>query len=124
MRTPLLVGLAATLAISCTKTQVDAPSSSAAPVVTASSAPVASASAADERQKHMPGSDPSAAVVGVLERITDTIKTPECDLQVTPLHHATLLLRCKALSIYVDPVHDTSYAGLPKADLIDRKSVV
>jgi L-ascorbate metabolism protein UlaG (beta-lactamase superfamily) len=29
-----------------------------------------------------------------------------------------VLLQCDKLAIYVDPVHDTSYAGLPKADLI------
>ena len=46
------------------------------------------------------------------------ISTPQCDLRITPLHHATLLLQCGELSIYVDPVHDTSYAGLPKADLV------
>src|SRR6478609_7555926 len=105
MRTPLLVGLAAVCSISCTKTQVDAPAPSAAPVVTAA-APSAVASAAPAPSASAPAAAP--------DRATDILATPDCDLRITPLHHATMLLRCNALSIYVDPVHDTSYAGLPK----------
>jgi L-ascorbate metabolism protein UlaG (beta-lactamase superfamily) len=109
MRNHLVVGFAALGVISCSKSPADPPVASAAPVVTVA-APPAVASAAPAPSASAPAAAP--------DRVTDTIKTPDCDLRITPLNHATMLLRCNALSIYVDPVHDTSYAGLPKADLI------
>jgi L-ascorbate metabolism protein UlaG (beta-lactamase superfamily) len=46
------------------------------------------------------------------------LPTSRGELQITPLHHATLLLRLGGRAIYFDPVHDISYEGLPKADVI------
>jgi L-ascorbate metabolism protein UlaG (beta-lactamase superfamily) len=51
-------------------------------------------------------------------RPSDVLPTSKGDLRITPLHHATLLLQLGGRAIYVDPVHDISYEGLPKADLI------
>lgn len=111
MRTPLLVAVAVAALglISCTKSQGDSPASSATSPVRAPP-PAASASAAP----------PPSAAAAAAERVrpSDTLRTRQCDLGITPLHHATLMLRCDKLWIYVDPVHDVSYAGLPKADLI------
>lgn len=109
MRTPLVVAFAALGLISCTKSQGDPPVASAAPPVVAPP-PSAVASVAP------PASASAAAAAPV--RTSDVIPTKACNLKITPLHHATLLLQCDKLAIYVDPVHDTSYAGLPRADLI------
>lgn len=50
---------------------------------------------------------------------TDTFTTPAGELTVTPIHHATLVLRIGGKAIYVDPVSaDASYEGLPKADYV------
>ena len=109
MRTPLVVAFAALSLAACMKSQGDPPVSSAAPPVVAPP-PAAMASAA-------PSAAPSAAMPAP-PRTSDVVHTSACELKVTPLHHATVLLQCDKLAIYVDPVHDTSYAGLPKADLI------
>lgn len=113
MRTSLLLvlGLTALGLISCSKSPADPPASSAAPVV-AAAAPSARASAAPA------GSASAAAAAAGPARPSDVITTPQCELRITPLHHATVLLQCGAHNVYVDPVHDTSYEGLPKADLI------
>jgi L-ascorbate metabolism protein UlaG (beta-lactamase superfamily) len=51
--------------------------------------------------------------------VTDTFTTPAGELTVTPIHHATLLLRVADKAIYLDPVAaDASYEGLPKADYV------
>jgi L-ascorbate metabolism protein UlaG (beta-lactamase superfamily) len=51
--------------------------------------------------------------------VTDTFITPAGELTVTPIHHATLLLRVAGKAIYLDPVSaDASYEGLPKADYV------
>ena len=113
MRTPFVVVLAALGLSACTKSQGDPPVSSTAPPVVAT-APSAVASAAPPAS-----AAPSAsAAMPAAPRTSDVVHTSQCELEVTPLHHATLLLQCDKLAIYVDPVHDTSYAGLPKADLI------
>lgn len=104
MRAPLIVAFAALGLISCTKGQGDPP----VPTFL-------------ESVKQLPppapvAAPPPSAAAG--PRPFDVIKAKSCDLRITPLHHATLLLQCGELAIYVDPVHDTSYAGLPKADMI------
>jgi len=111
MRTPFVVALAALGLSACTKSQGDLPVSSAAPPVVAT-APSAVASASP------PPAPSASAAVPAPPRTSDVVHTSQCELKITPLHHATLLLQCDKLAIYVDPVHDTSYAGLPKADLI------
>ncbi|MEP7124678.1 MAG: MBL fold metallo-hydrolase [Byssovorax sp.] len=105
MRTTLVLALAALGLSACTPSQGDPrPVASAAPSVVASVAPPAAPSA--------------SASMPATPRTSDVIHTSQCELKVTPLHHATVLLQCDKVAIYVDPVHDTSYAGLPKADLI------
>jgi L-ascorbate metabolism protein UlaG (beta-lactamase superfamily) len=51
-------------------------------------------------------------------RRTDVEKTSAGDLQITPINHASLLLQLGGEAIFVDPVGQGDYAGLPKADLI------
>jgi L-ascorbate metabolism protein UlaG (beta-lactamase superfamily) len=109
MRTRLLVAVAALGLFSCTKSQGDPPVSSASPPLHAP--PPASATSTVLTPAASATAEPTA-------RPTDVIRTKQCDLGITPLHHATLMIRCDKLFIYVDPVHDTSYAGLPKADMI------
>ena len=51
--------------------------------------------------------------------VTDTFSTPAGDATLTPIHHATLLLRVSGKAIYFDPAAaDASYEGLPKADYV------
>jgi len=112
MRTRLLVAFAALGLLACSKSPGDQPSSSAPPPNSPpppSAAPATSAASSASSASAAPG--PAA-------RRGDVLREPQCDLRITPLHHATLLIQCDKLSIYVDPVHDTSYADLPKADLI------
>lgn len=49
---------------------------------------------------------------------TDVVKTSQGDLQITPINHASLMLRFDGKVIYVDPVSQGNYQGLPSADLI------
>ncbi len=117
MRTSLLVAFAALGVVSCSKSPADPPAaSSAAPVVVVVAAPPSSA--ALSAAPAPPGSASAALAAAAPPRPSDVITTPQCELRITPLHHATMLLQCGAVSLYVDPVHDTSYAGLPRADII------
>ena len=106
-RAPLLALL---LLAACSK---DPPSADPKPPASASAAPSASASASASdvaRDAAPPQAGPT---------VTDTFTTTVGDLTVTPIHHATLLLRVGGKAIYVDPVsEDASYEGLPKADFV------
>ena len=51
-------------------------------------------------------------------RQTDVEKTSAGDLKITPINHASLILESGGKAIYVDPVGQGNYTGLPKADLI------
>ncbi len=64
-----------------------------------------------------------AAVVSISPKpppvVTDTFTTPIGELTVTPIHHASLLLRVAGKAIYVDPaLAEASYEGLPPADFV------
>jgi L-ascorbate metabolism protein UlaG (beta-lactamase superfamily) len=108
----LLAVIALGSSTSCTKSQGEPPVSSAAlPPPTPPALPTASASAS-------PSASAAPLPAAASARPVDIFPTPMCDVKITPLHHATLLLECGALAIYVDPVHDVSYAGLPKAGLV------
>jgi L-ascorbate metabolism protein UlaG (beta-lactamase superfamily) len=48
----------------------------------------------------------------------DVEKTAAGDLKIIPINHASLLLDFAGKAIYVDPVGQGDYTGLPKADLI------
>lgn len=49
----------------------------------------------------------------------DHVPTGDGDLVIHPIHHATLVLGWKQLTVYVDPVGEAQrYAQLPAADLI------
>lgn len=52
----------------------------------------------------------------------DHLPTGEGDVLIRPLYHASTFLRWNDLAIYVDPdddaAYESTYAGLPKADLI------
>ena len=100
--------LALLVLAACSK---DPPSAAPAPSAPPSAAPSASASARDIAIDAAP---PKAGPLA-----TDTFTTTAGDLTVTPIHHATLLLRVGGKAIYVDPVsEDASYEGLPKADFV------
>ena len=45
------------------------------------------------------------------------IATSAGGVQITPIDHATLLLRHAGKAIYVDPTSQGKYDGLPKGDL-------
>jgi L-ascorbate metabolism protein UlaG (beta-lactamase superfamily) len=50
---------------------------------------------------------------------TDELKTANGPLKITPIQHASMMLRWNNKTIYVDPAGDTSlYKGGPAADII------
>jgi L-ascorbate metabolism protein UlaG (beta-lactamase superfamily) len=66
-----------------------------------------------------PSASADAAPPKASPKVTDTFTTPAGELTVTPIHHATMLLRLGDKAIYLDPVAaDASYEGLPKADFV------
>jgi L-ascorbate metabolism protein UlaG (beta-lactamase superfamily) len=66
-----------------------------------------------------PAAAPDAAPPKPAPTVTDTFSTPAGDVTLTPIHHATLLLRVGGKAIYFDPAAaDASYEGLPKADYV------
>ena len=77
--------------------------------------PVASTAAATSA---VPSAAASSAP-GAGPKVTDRFTTTVGELTVTPIHHATLLLRVGDKAIYLDPVlGGASYDGLPKADFV------
>jgi L-ascorbate metabolism protein UlaG (beta-lactamase superfamily) len=46
---------------------------------------------------------------------SDTLTSSQGPLEFTPLHHATFLMRFAGKAIYLDPVKEGRYDGLPKA---------
>ena len=51
-------------------------------------------------------------------RPVQTFDTSACQVKITPIYHATLLIQAGGKNIYVDPAKPASFAGLPPADLI------
>lgn len=51
-------------------------------------------------------------------RITDKFDTSSGEVEITPIHHASLMISAGGTSIQIDPWSQGSYDGLPKADLI------
>jgi L-ascorbate metabolism protein UlaG (beta-lactamase superfamily) len=87
-------------AVACSKSgEPPAPASSAAAVAVASPA-----------RAVPPG--PTTA------RPADFIPTSQGELRITPLRHATMVLSWQGKSYFVDPFHEASFSGLPKADVV------
>ncbi len=76
-----------------------------APVGAPTYPPSASSASAEQ-------ADPLAA------RQTDEISTSAGNVQITPIHHATVLFRFGGKAIYLDPTKEGLTAGLPKADFV------
>ena len=64
-----------------------------------------------------PGSSGAGGTSGP-SRPSDTLSTSGGDVLITPIHHATLLLRFGGKAIYLDPTAEGAYDGLPQADYI------
>ncbi len=60
------------------------------------------------------GSPPAAAPA----RQVDILPTPHGELRITPIRHATVLFEIAGRAIYVDPVGDVDYDGLPPATAV------
>jgi L-ascorbate metabolism protein UlaG (beta-lactamase superfamily) len=101
-RVALASCLLALAALGCPKEDPQ-PSSASASAEPASKAPAAPSAAAST-------TSPTAEKPGGADRVGE--------VEITPIHHATLLLRAAGKAIYFDPVHDAKYDGLPKADLV------
>jgi L-ascorbate metabolism protein UlaG (beta-lactamase superfamily) len=103
---PLLLPLL--LLAACNNAMPPAPAPSVTPPASdAAATPSASAVVADAAPPKAPPT------------VTDTFTTPAGELTVTPIHHATMLLRLGDKAIYIDPAAaDASYEGLPKADFV------
>ena len=59
-----------------------------------------------------------ASFASLLAASTDSIRTTEGELKITPVTHGSLMLEFKGKVIHVDPWGRGDYTGLPKADLI------
>ena len=59
-----------------------------------------------------------APFANLLAGSTDSVRTPEGLLKITPITHGSLMLKFKGKAIHVDPWSRGDYTGLPKADLI------
>lgn len=61
---------------------------------------------------------PAATTSSPAGRVTDTFPTAKGDVEVTPIFHASVLLRVAGQAIYVDPFSKGDFTGLPKADFV------
>lgn len=59
-----------------------------------------------------------ASVINLPAGSTDSIRTAEGVLKITPVTHGSLMLEFKGKVIHVDPWGRGDYSGLPQADLI------
>ena len=59
-----------------------------------------------------------ASSANLLAGSTDSIRTAEGELKITPVTHGSLMLEFKGKVIHVDPWGRGDYTGLPQADLI------
>jgi L-ascorbate metabolism protein UlaG (beta-lactamase superfamily) len=103
---PLLIALAAA---ACTRPPTDTPAGpSSAPSTPLAPTPSAAG----------PGAAPAPTGTASGPRATDTFSTSLGDLQVTPIHHGSVLFTHAGKSVYVDPTSEGKLDGLPKADLV------
>ena len=59
-----------------------------------------------------------ASSANLLAGSTDSVRTAEGVLKITPVTHGSLMLEFKGKVIHIDPWSRGDYTGLPKADLI------
>jgi len=59
-----------------------------------------------------------AAGLASAARVTDKFETSSGDVEITPIHHASLMISAGGKTIEVDPWSQGNYHGLPKAGLI------
>ena len=59
-----------------------------------------------------------APIAGLPAGSTDSVRTAEGPLRITPVTHGSLMLEFKGKVIHIDPWGRGDYTGLPKADLI------
>ncbi len=52
------------------------------------------------------------------DRVKDKFETSAGEVEITPIHHASLMIAAGGQSIEIDPWSQGNYDGLPKADLI------
>jgi len=52
------------------------------------------------------------------DRVKDKFETSAGEVEITPIHHASLMISAGGKSIEIDPWSQGNYDGLPKADLI------
>ena len=92
--------------MACKKDEAPPPAASATAGPSSGGAPASSPSVA------------SAAATMTVRPPSDVVPVAGGELRVTPIHHATLLLEIDGRALYFDPVHDTTYDGLPKAHVV------
>lgn len=59
-----------------------------------------------------------ASSANLLAGSTDSVRTAEGELKITPVTHGSLMLEFQGKVIHIDPWGRGDYTGLPKADLI------
>lgn len=60
----------------------------------------------------------TTALMAPVNRPAEEFATTAGPVKITPIRHASLLIQAAGQNIYVDPVKDGNYEGLPAADLI------
>ena len=63
----------------------------------------------------MPTSPSAAASPAVPSTAQDVLTSSQGQVQFTPIYHATFLMRFEGKALYLDPVKEGHYDGLPKA---------
>jgi len=58
------------------------------------------------------------AVLLAQQRLVETISTPQGDIRITPIRHASLMIQMGEGVIHIDPWSQGNYSGLPPARLI------
>ena len=58
------------------------------------------------------------AAAALAQRPVQTFSTSAGDVKITPIRHASVLIEAGGNTLYVDPVGQGNYDGLPRADLI------
>ncbi len=59
-----------------------------------------------------------AAALAAQQRPVETISTPQGDIRITPIRHASLMIQMGEGVIHIDPWSQGNYSGLPPARLI------
>ena len=118
----LILHLAAFASLAACKASGTPPTTTTTPPASTAAADSASAQASASAPATATATAPATASATATSsgpaQKTDTIVTAAGPLDITPIHHATLLFQFGGKNIYLDPAADAGLDGLPKADYV------